>query len=115
MKKSTKIVLAMIALGTTLAAPVHAGGLVTVTLGVPAYYPAPVVVTVPPMYAVPVVVMPPPPVVYCPPRPVCTPVVVAPPCHAWGRYDYDRDRDRDRRGWGHRDRDVRGYRGGWCR
>jgi hypothetical protein len=64
---------------------------VNVSLGIPAYYPAPVVVAPPPVVvAPPVRVVYPAPVLCCPaplpPRPI---VVYSTPSYSWGRHDYD--------------------------
>lgn len=118
MKTNTLLTLSLITLGSLFATSAQAGWSVGVSIGAPAYYPAPPVVYYPP----PVVYCPPPAVVCYPPRPV-----YVPKCNPWGRYDYDRYGRHDWRRADYDDRrndwhDSRGYernardnRSGWHR
>lgn len=106
MKANTLLALSLIAVGTLFATSAQAGWSVSVSVGGPVYYPAPMVVA-PLPYPSPRGYYPSP-MVYYPPRPVYPPVVYAPPYHGWSRQDYGRYERYDRRS---QDRNGQIYRG----
>lgn len=106
MKTNTLLALSLVAVGTLFAGSAQAGWSVSVSVGGPVYYPAPMVVA--PLPYLPARVYYPPPMVYYPPRPVYAPVVYAPPYPVWGRQDYGRYERHDRRS---QDRHGQNYRG----
>ena len=111
MKTNTPLALSFIAVGTLFAASAQAGWSVSVSLGGPVYYPAPMVVA--PLPCPPPRIYYPPPMVYYPPRPVYPPVVYAPLYQGWSRQDYGRYERYDRRSQDRYGHDGRGYpRGG---
>jgi len=95
MKANTLLTLSLLAAGTLVALPAYAGWSVQVSLGGPAYYPAPLIVA--PPCPPPRVVYAPPLMYYPPPRAYCAPVVYAPPYPLRGRYGYDSGYRDDRR------------------